>query len=209
MDLTCKIIQNIEKDMLRETERIKKARFDALRVTAFVFRRELQTGIRQGKLNLRPLSPYRNTQNDPRYGTTTTWKTTSGQKYVRNTGKNAWRHTKASSVNVDRPLWALGAGVMYKANRSGMTAELGFVEGFSKVEGLRRLAEKHLPGFRIAITDRARRFLHSSGIHLRKTTDSTQVPARDPVGQFYVMNARRMADAFENNFNAKMRGERI
>lgn len=187
IDLSVKVIENLIHDMKAETQRVQKATSDGLKVAGFKHMRSMQTALKQGHLNLEPLHPYRNPYHDKRY-------------------KRPSRRMEEPS----KPMKTLAPGIKYFAPRGSRYFEFGFLEGSrTRTPRLTALAEKMVPGFRIMISDDTKKYLHKIGIHMRKATAASNVPARDPVGNYYRMNRIGMEKDIADYIDAKLRGDRI
>jgi len=184
-----KIIHDIKNDMRKESLRTQKAMSWAVSRTAFIARKDLVQALKMGRLGLTPTAPLR-------------------------TGKKSRRKS--------RPLAGLFKGVQYRKTgyRTGgggvkvtgkrISAEVGFLGGSAHMDWYRDIAEKHLTGYRLPLTDPdLRKKKAALGIHLKRDTTFSVVPARDPIGAFYRLNKDKLQRSIADIFGRKMRGERV
>ncbi len=187
IDLSVKIVENLVRDLEIETRRVRKAVNDGLKVAGFKHMRSMQADLKQGRLGLEPLHPYRNPSHDLRF-----------------------KKPPRSKEDPAKPMKLLAAGIKYFAPRGVGYFEFGFLEGSrTKTPRLTALAEKMVPGFIIMVSADTKKYLHRIGIHMRKSTSSVPVPARDPVGNYFRMHKGEMEKDAENFIAAKLRGETI
>lgn len=185
-----KVVQNIIKDMQAETANIKTSLFTCLRVTGFNSMQKMRSDLKAGRLGLVPLTPYRN-----------------NMRYSKKYPDHDPRYRSPRNVNVNTPMAYMAGGIRYNAIKSQGIVEIGFLQEKSPKRFLQAVAA--LNGFRTQISSDKKVLLHTQGIHLRKSTSSIAVPARDPVGNFYRLNEAAMGAQIATNFARKMRGERI
>lgn len=177
-----KIVHNLSQDMAAEAMRINKCMGQAVKVTAFAARKDMQSKLKKGELDLAPLAPYKNL---PR-----------SKRRINKSGK------------IFYPLTSLSRGILYNFDQSKMTAELGFT-GPEGAHWQRKYAEKHLRGYMININKSKRRNLINRGILLRKETQTAKVPPRDIIGHYLEKNQARMLQSIKEVFEIKMAGGRV
>jgi len=134
-------------------------------------------------MGLKPKSKYRNEAGDKRY-------------------KRKRTYPPFSSTGMLR-------GVSYSVDKHDLSFEVGFRSVSAGTAWQAKIAEKSMTGYRWLISDKQRLALRRVGIHLRKTTTSIQVPARDIMGAVLARERSRMLTNVVSLFNRKMSGERI
>lgn len=107
------------------------------------------------------------------------------------------------------PLAKLAVGVLYKFNKEKMSATIGFHGDTPRTNWTRDFAARSDDSYTLVYTDRMREVLHRAGIHLKKTTRSAFVPARDIISGFFRKYQTIALDRVKDNFRKKLRGERI
>lgn len=170
----------LEKIGKQQIAAVRKATVTAIQVESFRLRKEAQAAIRKGDLGLRQTTPLRKKE-----------------------GRTTRRRPRA-------PLKNFSKGVLYKMDKTNITAQVGFIGTTPSTEWQAKTAEKSIPGYRILYTEAMRDHLHEQGIHVRDDTVSAAVPARDIIGEFMKKQTEsRIMSNIETNIARKLRGERI
>jgi len=108
-----------------------------------------------------------------------------------------------------KPLANLFGGIVYKVDRQDMTLNVGFLGQTPGTAWQARIAEKSQDTYTWNITEDHRTALHAMGIHLKSSTTSVRVPARDIIGTVHDRDSDKMIKNIRNLFYRKMAGERI
>ena len=166
-----------------EMTRIRKAMETTLKVEAFRVRKVAKQGLRKGQLRLTRKSVYRG-PTDKR----------------RKTRRGKYAHV---------PLRSLSKGIAYDLNRSNLSVSVGFLGKTPGTAWARRIAEKSVRGYVWRLSTRYKQLLHHRGIHLREDTRSVMVGPRNIIGKLYQREQRRISQNIADNFQRKLRGERI
>lgn len=116
---------------------------------------------------------------------------------------------KGRSKKTKQPLAKLATGVFYNVNKETLKSDMGFTGTKPGAMWQGKYAEKSIPGYRWVYTKKQIDALHKRGIHLRKETTSSQVPARDIIGTAQEKDSGKIISNYKQYFSAKMRGERI
>lgn len=189
-----KVIHDIIKDMEGEKEAIRKNMSYAVKRVAFDAMQSLRLGLQNNQLDLAGLSPYRNDPGDKRCRRSKAVKSPLGRM--------------RAGIGYSAPAYRKSTGVSARA--ADFRAEVGFLDDDHTLPFCRATrAEKHLAGYAIPVDDATRAALNRKGIHLRAATSRIQVPARDPVGNWYDANKDNIVRTIRDNFERKQRGERI
>ena len=178
-----KAAREIQKWTDKKAAAMRKAMSLALSKEGYRLMGAVKMGLKKGTLGLKPKSKYRNEAGDKRY-------------------KRKRTYPPFSSTGMLR-------GVSYKVNKQNLSFEVGFRSVSAGTAWQAKIAEKSMTGYRWLISDREKMVLRRVGIHLRKTTTSIQVPARDIMGAVLAQEGSRMLTNVITNFNRKMSGERI
>jgi len=174
-----------------EIRRIDKAMSAALKVEGYRLFKESNTGVMQNKLALTPLTNYMNAPQDKRFK------------------KSRAKKARAPLLPLVQGRQYGKSGISYKAFTADQKVLVGFLRLGGRDSWKADVAAKSVGGYRWPITESRRSGLHKVGIHLRKTTSSIQVPSRDIMGTVLNRNKNISPKNIENNFERKMRGERI
>jgi len=164
---------------------MRKAMSLALAKESYRFMGAVKMGLKKGTLGLKPKARYRNEPKDKAY---------------RRSRKD--RYPPLSSTGMLR-------GITYKVNTQNLSLEVGFRAVSAGTAWQAKIAEKSMSGYRWLISDKQKLALRQAGIHLRKTTTSIKVPARDIMGAVLAREGSRMLTNIKHNFDRKMSGERI
>lgn len=172
--------KNLQKWADNTKKAMDKASALALQRVGWLYMKKAQSELKAGSLGLTPRKSYRNDPGDPRLS----------RNVPKTTGK---------------PLWGINKGITYYVNKRQKTLTVGF-RGVRGTAWQARIARKSVAGYRIRVTKPKREFLHSLGIHLRKTTKSVPVPARDVMGAFYQKHYNEMLEKYKSLYLKKMSG---
>ena len=187
LSITLKGIEKAAKDIERWADRkakeITKAMSLALSKEGYRVYQKARQDLKTGALGLEPKAVYRN---EP------------GSKKYRRRAKDK-----------RPPLSKIFSGITYQIDRRKLHLEVGFRAVTPGTKWQARIAEKSLKGYTWLIRDKSRLALHKIGIHLRRTTTSVRVPARDIMGVVLEREGSRMLINIKDNFRRKMAGERI
>ena len=180
-----KAARGIQKWADKKAADMRKAMSLALSKESYRLIGAVKMGLKKGTLGLKPKARYRN---EPK------------AKAYRRSRKD--RYPPFSSTGMLR-------GVTYKVNKQNLSFEVGFRSVSAGTAWQAKIAEKSVTGYRWLISDKKRLALRNIGVHLRKTTTSVQVPARDIMGAVLAREGSRMLTNVVALFNRKMSGERI
>jgi len=178
-----KAAREIQKWTDKKAAAMRKAMSLALAKESYRLMGAVKVGLKKGTLGLKPKSKYRNEAGDKRY-------------------KRKRTYPPFSSTGMLR-------GVSYSVDKHDLSFEVGFRSVSAGTAWQAKIAEKSMTGYRWLISDKQRLALRRVGIHLRKTTTSIQVPARDIMGAVLARERSRMLTNVVSLFNRKMSGERI
>jgi len=123
-------------------------------------------------------------------------------------------HNMAGDTGFERrrtknPLANLFGGITYHVDRQKMRLYLGFLGMTPGTAWQARIAGRSQQGYTWNVTEPHREALHTMGIHLRESTRSVRVPARDIIGTAYARDEQKIFRTLRDLFRRKMAGERI
>jgi len=176
-----KAARGIQKWADKKAADMRKAMSVALATEGYRLYGAVRMGLKKGALGLKPKARYRNEPKD---------------KAFRRSRKD--RYPPFSSTGMLR-------GVSYKVNKQNLSVEVGFRAVSAGTAWQAKIAEKSMAGYRWLISDKQKLALHNIGIHLRKTTTSIQVPARDIMGAVLAREGSRMLTNVKHNFDRYVR----
>ena len=181
-----KVLTDIKKIVDAENKRILKAMSTALKVEAFRLKKEGAILLRKGELGLK-------------------------QKTLLEYKENAKGQRRKQSKKKSRvPFKSFAKGFLYKFDPKTMSAQVGFVGTTAGTNWQAKIIKKSVPGYRWLIKPGHRAALHKIGIHLKKTTTSADVPARDVIDAIIQHEGEaKILRNISTNFHRKMMGERI
>ncbi len=181
MEVLIKGAEYLEQWATQKNVEVMKAMEDAVKVTAYNVSKDLRTELSGGGLFLKPIQIYKNYGNDPRY-------------------------KKKKNIN---PLNVLAIGIIYKYFKNELRATIGFHGDTAKTIWAKQFAGQHQTGTTLTYTDYFKKNLHAKGIHIRKSTQSAVIPMRDIIGNFFAKAQAGVMALLKENFQRKLRGERI
>jgi len=181
-----KVLTDVKKIVDKESKRTLKAASTALKVEAFRLKKQGAVLIKKGDLELKV-------------------KTLLEYKYNQK-GQRRKQSKKKSRV----PFKSFARGFLYKFDPETMSAQIGFVGTTAGTNWQAKIIKKSVPGYRWLIKPGHRAALHKIGIHLKKTTTSADVPARDVIDAIIQHEGEaKILRNISTNFHRKMMGERI
>lgn len=181
-----KFSDDIKKSVEKEKKKVESAQNIALQKTSWEIQQAALDDLLHGRLDLAPLSKYQNPYNDPRFfENKNKFFPLSGLAYAKN--------------------WA--QFISYKVNRQALTSDIGYI--LTSIKWGREVAVHHYQGDDWHYKDYYRAYLHSRGIHLRKTTTTAKVPERDIMGAVYKKYNRKALEMLKDIFERKYNGEFI
>jgi len=180
LKMAIKTTMKAAKIMKDERVRINKAMNVAISTEAFRLRKVGAYDLKMGQLGLAP------------------------KAILRKKGGKKTRKSKPKA-----PLRGLFKGIICKIDRKNLTAEVGFLAASAGTAWQAKIAEKSIKGYRITYTPDMIKRLHNRGIHIRKDTHSTLVPARDIMGAVLAKTQNESVRNIKDNFARKLRGEWI
>lgn len=170
---------------------IDKAMAAALKAEGFRLFKEANQGVKQDKLGLAPKSIYYNAPDDKRFK------------------KGRAKKSRAPLLPLAQDRKDGVSGISYKAYPAAQKVLVGFLRLGGRDSWKADVAEKSVGGYTWPISETKRKNLHKIGIHLRKVTGSVKVPSRDIMGTVLDKNKNISPKNITDNFERKMRGERI
>jgi len=176
-----KVLTDINKIMTKEAERTRKAAAIAVRVEAARLRKDGIVLLHKGGLGLSPLS-----------------------KLKREKGKGKRKGKRKA------PLAGFARGFIYLATPITKSARVGFVGNTAGTKWQQKILKKSIPGYFWLYSPEKIEKLHKAGIHLRKGTTGGRVPGRNILKSLVDREGEnKIARNISQNFDAKMRGEKI
>lgn len=185
-----KVRQDLKKWEKAERTRIHKAMSFALQRSSFLLRKDAQQDLKTGRLKLRKLSWYSD-RSDPRF------KQPRGKR-----GRGRLRRTRG------RPLANLFRAIIYRVDKRKLSAWVGFPQ-YGGYSWATEIAEKSAEGYTWQYSERYKRFLHTRGIHLKRSTTSARVPKRDIMAAVWDKYERKYLATLDDLVARKLRGEHI
>lgn len=196
MNVLVKVTNDIEKWAKEEQARIDKAVVGSLYDATYALYQEAWRGLKMGKLGLKERQVLGNIR--------------GVRKEIKARGTEGVRIKGGKKSPL--PLTSLYPGILYKVLKSEKRGQVGFVGSELGASGIQIWAEKmagtHLPGYTILYNKDFRDKLHGMGVHLKKTTASASVPARDIMGTVNEKHGGMAMEKLEDSFRRKMAGER-
>jgi len=173
--------KEMERWSAEKQKQIRLAQSLALSKAGYQMRKKWAHDLKRGNLGLAEVSTY---HNRPR-----------GTGFQRRRAK--------------KPLANLFGGITYQVDRNRMRLHLGFLGMTPGTAWQARIAEKAQDGYTWNITGDHREALHRMGIHLKESTTSVRVPARDIIGNAFNRDEDEIFRTIKSLFHRKMAGERI
>lgn len=114
---------------------------------------------------------------------------------------------KAQGLRVPKgPLGKLQRGVLYNAQKSQLTAKVGFLGTSSGSIWQKRYAYRMLTVQHLEISDAKRRWLAGKGVYLKKTSTTFTVPERDIIDAVDRKHGRMALIKLKDFFKIKLAG---
>lgn len=180
LKMSFKILSDIKKSMDKEAQRTRRAMVTAVKVEAFRLRKEGKDLLETGRLGLEAL-------NRPALA-------------AKASGRRPYTH----------PFEGFARGFLYRFDRRTLSAHIGFVGTGKGTRWMKKFVRKAIPGYFWTFTPEYELFLRNKGVFLRKETKGAQVPPRDIIKTFLAHEGEdKIMRNIEDNFERKMRGERI
>jgi hypothetical protein len=106
------------------------------------------------------------------------------------------------------PLAKLWQGITYQVDKPNLSAEIGFGKwgGSMATQWQRKYAEAAMPGYTWVYSQRQREYLHTLGIHLKKSTTSAKVSSRNIIENAFALYQRKATEMLKTYFDIKASG---